>query len=277
MEELENGVTESVAGSETETLETGEAQIAAQENPQTEESGSKPLSDNDRWKISRERAQKEYDDKLRRIREEDDREYATRFAGYKNPKTGAEIKSKKDYFDALDTQREMEREEAIRRATANQSAEQAQAIRNLIENDPEKRRLNARVQELERKQLDEQAGAAFNRDFAELQKLEPALKTVNDLEKLDGFDKIVQLVQEKGLDMVTAYKAVNFGRATQASQAAGKQAAINAAKGKNHLAAHDGQAQPGTQKVMSESMLHLAKEAFPDKSDAEIQKLYNSI
>ena len=97
------------------------------------------------------------------------------------------------------------------------------------------------------------------------------------LEKLDGFDKIVQLVQEKGLDMVTAYKAVNFGRATQASQAAGKQAAINAAKGKNHLAAHDGQAQPGTQKVMSESMLNLAKEAFPDKSDAEIQKLYNSI
>lgn len=277
MEELENGVTESVAGSETETLETGEAQIAAQENPQTEESGSKPLSDNDRWKISRERAQKEYDDKLRRIREEDDREYATRFAGYKNPKTGAEIKSKKDYFDALDAQREMEREEAIRRATANQSAEQAQAIRNLIENDPEKRRLNARVQELEQKQLNEQAGAAFNRDFAELQKLEPTLKTVNDLEKLDGFDKIVQLVQEKGLDMVTAYKAVNFGKATQASQAAGKQAAINAAKGKNHLAAHDGQAQPGTQKVMSESMLHLAKEAFPDKSDAEIQKLYNSI
>lgn len=277
MEELENGVTESVAGSETETLETGEAQIAAQENPQTEESGSKPLSDNDRWKISRERAQKEYDDKLRRIREEDDREYATRFAGYKNPKTGAEIKSKKDYFDALDAQREMEREEAIRRATANQSAEQAQAIRNLIENDPEKRRLNARVQELERKQLDEQAGAAFNRDFAELQKLEPALKTVNDLEKLDGFDKIVQLVQEKGLDMVTAYKAVNFGRATQASQAAGKQAAINAAKGKNHLAAHDGQAQPGTQKVMSESMLSIARETFPDKSDAEIQKLYNSI
>ena len=44
-----------------------------------------------------------------------------------------------------------------------------------------------------------------------------------------------------------------------------------------HLAAHDGQAQPGTQKVMSESMLNLAKEAFPDKSDAEIQKLYNSI
>ena len=145
MEELENGVTESVADSETETLETGEAQIAAQENPQTEESGSKPLSDNDRWKISRERAQKEYDDKLRRIREEDDREYATRFAGYKNPKTGAEIKSKKDYFDALDAQREMEREEAIRRATANQSAEQAQAIRNLIENDPEKRRLNAGI------------------------------------------------------------------------------------------------------------------------------------
>ena len=275
MEELENGVTESVAGSETNLEETAaeettqQAQEPAQESA-VEEPAKEPEIPDSVWAIARKRSEREAQARI-------DRQIAQRFGQYKNPATGKNIATLDDYFAAMDAQAEQSRQEAIDRMTANQSREQQEALRQILANDPEKRRLNARVQELEQKQLDEQAGAAFNRDFAELQKLEPALKTVNDLEKLDGFDKIVQLVQEKGLDMVTAYKAVNFGRATQASQAAGKQAAINAAKGKNHLAAHDGQAQPGTQKVMSESMLHLAKEAFPDKSDAEIQKLYNSI
>lgn len=275
MEELENGVTESVADSETNLDETAAEETTQQvEEPAQESAAEEPAKEpeipDSVWAIARKRSEREAQARI-------DRQIAQRFGQYKNPATGKNIATLDDYFAAMDAQAEQSRQEAIDRMTANQSREQQEALRQILANDPEKRRLNARVQELEQKQIDEQAGAAFNRDFAELQKLEPALKTVNDLEKLDGFDKIVQLVQEKGLDMVTAYKAVNFGKATQASQAAGKQAAINAAKGKNHLAAHDGQAQPGTQKVMSESMLNLAKEAFPDKSDAEIQKLYNSI
>lgn len=275
MEELENGVTESVADSEPNLEETAAEETTQQvEEPAQESAAEEPAKEpeipDSVWAIARKRSEREAQARI-------DRQIAQRFGQYKNPATGKNIATLDDYFAAMDAQAEQSRQEAIDRMTANQSREQQEALRQILANDPEKRRLNARVQELEQKQIDEQAGAAFNRDFAELQKLEPALKTVNDLEKLDGFDKIVQLVQEKGLDMVTAYKAVNYGRARQASQAAGKQAAINAAKGKNHLAAHDGQAQPGTQKVMSESMLNLAKEAFPDKSDAEIQKLYNSI
>lgn len=275
MEELENGVTESVADSETNLEETAVEETTPQVDepapePAAEDPAKEPEIPDSVWAIARKRSEREAQARI-------DRQIAQRFGQYKNPATGKNIATLDDYFAAMDAQAEQSRQEAIDRMTANQSREQQEALRQILANDPEKRRLNARVQELEQKQVNEQAETAFNRDFAELQKLEPALKTVNDLEKLDGFDKIVQLVQEKGLDMVTAYKAVNFGRATQASQAAGKQAAINAAKGKNHLAAHDGQAQPGTQKVMSESMLHLAKEAFPDKSDAEIQKLYNSI
>lgn len=271
MEELENGVTESVADSEPNLEETAVEETTQQvEEPAAEEPAREPEIPDSVWAIARKRSEREAQARI-------DRQIAQRFGQYKNPATGKNIATLDDYFAAMDAQAEQSRQEAIDRMTANQSREQQEALRQILANDPEKRRLNARVQELEQKQVNEQAETAFNRDFAELQKLEPALKTVNDLEKLDGFDKIVQLVQEKGLDMVTAYKAVNYGRATQASQAAGKQAAINAAKGKNHLAAHDGQAQPGTQKVMSESMLNLAKEAFPDKSDAEIQKLYNSI
>lgn len=275
MNEEAIGVTEGVADPDTNLEETAVEETAPQaeepaQEPAAEEPAREPEIPDSVWAVARKRSEREAQARI-------DRQIAQRFGQYKNPVTGKNIATLDDYFAAMDAQAEQSRQEAINRMTANQSREQQEALRQILANDPEKRRLNARVQELEQKQMSEQAETAFNRDFAELQKLEPALKTVNDLEKLDGFDKIVQLVQEKGLDMVTAYKAVNYGRATQASQAAGKQAAINAARGKNHLAAHDGQAQPGNQKVLSASLLAKAKEMFPDKSEAEIQKLYNSI
>lgn len=273
MEELENGVTESVAGSEPNLEET-----AAEETPQqvedpakesaAEEPAKEPEIPDSVWAIARKRSEREAQARI-------DRQIAQRFGQYKNPATGKNIATLDDYFAAMDAQAEQSRQEAIDRMTANQSREQQEALRQILANDPEKRRLNARVQELEQKQLDEQAGAAFNRDFAELQKLEPALKTVNDLEKLDGFDKIVQLVQEKGLDMVTAYKAVNYGRAVQSGTAAGRQAAINAARGKGHLAAHGGAAEQNTLKPIPADMREMLKNAFPGKSEEALTKLYN--
>lgn len=273
MEELENGVTESLADSETNLEETAaeettqQAQEPAQESA-AEEPAKEPEIPDSVWAIARKRSEREAQARI-------DRQIAQRFGQYKNPATGKNIATLDDYFAAMDAQAEQSRQEAIDRMTANQSREQQEALRQILANDPEKRRLNARVQELEQKQLDEQAGAAFNRDFAELQKLEPALKTVNDLEKLDGFDKIVQLVQEKGLDMVTAYKAVNYGRAVQSGTAAGRQAAINAARGKGHLAAHGGAAEQNTLKPIPADMREMLKNAFPGKSEEALTKLYN--
>ncbi len=273
MEELENGVTESVADSETNLEETAveettqQAQEPAQESA-AEEPAKEPEIPDSVWAIARKRSEREAQARI-------DRQIAQRFGQYKNPATGKNIATLDDYFAAMDAQAEQSRQEAIDRMTANQSREQQEALRQILANDPEKRRLNARVQELEQKQLDEQAGAAFNRDFAELQKLEPALKSVNDLEKLDGFDKIVQLVQEKGLDMVTAYKAVNYGRAVQSGTAAGRQAAINAARGKGHLAAHGGAAEQNTLKPIPADMREMLKNAFPGKSEEALTKLYN--
>ena len=273
MEELENGVTESVADSETNLEETAveettqQAQEPAQESA-AEEPAKEPEIPDSVWAIARKRSEREAQARI-------DRQIAQRFGQYKNPATGKNIATLDDYFAAMDAQAEQSRQEAIDRMTANQSREQQEALRQILANDPEKRRLNARVQELEQKQLDEQAGAAFNRDFAELQKLEPALKSVSDLEKLDGFDKIVQLVQEKGLDMVTAYKAVNYGRAVQSGTAAGRQAAINAARGKGHLAAHGGAAEQNTLKPIPADMREMLKNAFPGKSEEALTKLYN--
>lgn len=272
-DENEIGVTESVADSDTNLNEPAVEETAPQVDepapePAAEEPAKEPEIPDSVWAAARKRSEREAQARI-------DRQIAQRFGQYKNPATGKPIATLDDYFAAMDAQAEQNRQDAINRMTANQSREQQEALRQILANDPEKRRLNARVQELEQKQLDEQAGAAFNHDFAELQKLEPTLKTVNDLEKLDGFDKIVQLVQEKGLDMVTAYKAVNYGRAVQSGTAAGRQAAINAARGKGHLAAHGGAAEQNTLKPIPADMREMLKNAFPGKSEEALTKLYN--
>ena len=84
------------------------------------------------------------------------------------------------------------------------------------------------------------------------------------------------LCRDKGLDMVTAYKAVNYGKATRQSREAGQQAAINAARGKTHLAAHGGESENSRMVPVPEGMMRILKDQFPGKSTEEITKLYNN-
>lgn len=270
MDEFENGVTAGVADqiddNPTENVETVESEVESA--AQNTETAAEPEIPNNVWAIARQRSEREAQQRV-------DRQFAQRFAGYKNPETGADIHTMQDYFDAMDAQNRIARQKAIEQATANQTAEQRAALQRLIDSDPEKARLKAEMEELKAARVNDEAQAAFAADFAALQKLEPSLKTPDDLAKLDGFDKMVELVQRNGLDMVTAYKALNYGKAVQSGTEAGKQAAINAARGKGHLAAHGGTGQPSNLKPIPDNMRGMLKDAFPGKSDEELTKLYN--
>lgn len=263
------GAADQIDDTQTENVETAENVESNVESTETAPA-QEPEIPNNVWAIARQRSEREAQQRV-------DRQFAQRFAGYKNPETGGAIHTMQDYFDAMDAQNRIARQRAIEQATANQTAEQRAALQRIIDNDPEKAQLKAEMQELKAARVNDEAQAAFNADFAELQKLEPGLKSVADLANMENFGEIVNLVQNKGLDMVTAYKAVNYGRAVQSGTAAGRQAAINAAKGKGHLASHGGANMPGKEKTMSSGMLAKAHEYFPDKSEEELQKLYNSI
>lgn len=263
------GAADQIDDTQTENVETAENVESDVESTETAPA-QEPEIPNNVWAIARQRSEREAQQRV-------DRQFAQRFAGYKNPETGGAIHTMQDYFDAMDAQNRIARQRAIEQATANQTAEQRAALQRIIDNDPEKAQLKAEMQELKAARVNDEAQAAFNADFAELQKLEPGLKSVADLANMENFGEIVNLVQNKGLDMVTAYKAVNYGRAVQSGTAAGRQAAINAAKGKEHLASHGGANMPGKEKTMSSGMLAKAHEYFPDKSEEELQKLYNSI
>lgn len=248
--------------------ETETAAEVEEEGPETTEPEQKeePIP-NSVWKAARKRAEADANKRF-------DSEVARRCAGMKNPITGSPITTMKEYWDALDAQAELRRRAAIDQATKNVGAEQAAAIRQILENDPEKARMKARLDDLEHREIETRASAQLEKDVRELSKIDPAIRSMDDLSRLPEFGEIVSLVQS-GATLANAYKIARYDAAVTASEKSGRQAAINAARGKTHLASHGGNPTPGNQKAIPADWVSMMKDQFPGKSMDELTKLYN--
>lgn len=191
-----------------------------------------------------------------------DAEYARRFGHLKNPITGQPIRSEADYLAALDAQEELKAKEQLKESGVDPAF-----LDSYIANNPVIRQ----AQQVLANQQNQQLIGQINAELAEIQKLDPSIKDLNDL------SEEVAYVQSTGgaINLLNAYKILNFGKVSEGKQAALKQAAINQAKGKQHLAPVNGVATPDEGVEIPSDVLSMWKETFPDKSNAELKKLYN--
>lgn len=218
---------ESTGSEVTEVSDQSAGQDNGQEQPEN-------LSENNRWEISRRRAEKEADARVQREVQaalaQRDAEFARRFGRYVNPRTGKPIASERDYLDAMDAHEEAAREKRIAE-TGRVTAEDMRAIarKEVAEQQAEL----AKQAKIERMRVEGER--QLNEQMAELSRIDPTLKSMADLPKMENFDQFDALVRN-GLDLVSAYKVVNYDRAQKKTAEAAKQAAINSAKGTGHLA-----------------------------------------
>ena len=80
---------------------------------------------------------------------------------------------------------------------------------------------------------------------------------------------------QRNMSLVDCYKILNFGNVSTAKQEAIQQQAINQAKGKSHLNPVNGVATPDGDVEIPQSELATWREYFPEKSPAELKKMYN--
>ena len=190
-----------------------------------------------------------------------DAEYARRFGHLKNPKTGQPIRSERDYLAALDAQEEMKAKEQLQQNGVDPSV-----LDNFINNNPVIRQAQAVIEQ-------QKAQATFsqiNADIAELGKLNPNITSLDTVPP-----DVIQYAMNRNVDLVSAYKIVNFGKVSSEQQAAITQQAINQAKGKSHLNPVNGVATPDDGADIPVAELEMWKETFPEKSMTELMKLYN--
>lgn len=194
-----------------------------------------------------------------------DAEYERRFGHLTNPKTGQPIRSEADYFAALDAQEELRAKQELQ-----QKGIDPNLLDNFIANNPTIRQAQAVIAQSQQ----QQAMAQINADIAELNKIDPSITSIATIPNMD---KINEIVQRTGgaVNLVDAYKIVNFGKVSDSKEAAIQQSAINQAKGKQHLSPVNGVATPDEGVEIPSDVLATWKEAFPDKSNAELKKLYN--
>lgn len=202
-------------------------------------------------------ARRQSEQRLRDI----DAEYARRFGHLKNPKTGQPIRSQRDYLAALDAQEEMKAKEQLAQQGVDPSV-----LDNFIANNPAVRQAQAVMEQTSRAMTINQ----INNDVAELNKLDPSITSLDTVPP-----DVLQRSMQTGMNLVDAYKIANYGRMNDSQQAAIQQQAINQAKGKSHLNPVNGVATPDEGADIPQSELTMWKDMFPDKTSAELKKLYN--
>lgn len=251
--ELE-GTTATEENSEVETVE----QTETNEQVQSAE-------ENARYAAARRRAEQEFAERQR----QEDAEYERRFGNYENPITHQPIRSRKDYFDALDAQEKLQRNQELESKGIDPKVFE-DMVNKEVANNP----MILQAQEL----IAQQKKTAFDNQLAEdikaIQKLDPSIKSVDDIFALDNADQIIALT--KDLSLADAYKLANFDALMSNKTSATKQAAINSIKGTQHLNSTTGLNTPDDGEVeIPESELGAWKRAFPDASMSELKKKYN--
>ena len=246
-----------------ETVEVGEEQasgvVDSVEGQQKEEVEQPQFDANAIAAAARRQAESDARAKAQRI----DAEYERRFGHLTNPITGQPIRTQKDYLDALDAQQQLQTEEQLK-----QSGVDPNILSQMIAMNPAVRRAEEVIAQAERQSVERQI---FD-DVASLSEIDSSIKTFDDVPP-----EVIQKAMSTGMNLVDAYKIVNFGKVSIAKREAIQQAAINAVKGKQHMAPVDGVVTNDGLKDIPVDELPKWKAFFPDVSNEELRKKYNRV
>lgn len=256
--EVDTGANESEVAEQTEAVESGEQTGAEVEEP------AEPQFETDRQNAAFAQMRRRMEAAERRAADID-AIYAKQFEGYKNPETGAPIRSAKDYAEAFAAQQRLQAKEQLQQANIDPNL-----IDNLIANSPVLRQAEEAMAELNAIRSEQ----ALEEDIKEVLKLDPTLTGKEALFNDPTFGEVLDKVQ-KGMNLVEAYKIVNFDRLSSSKTAAARQAVVNQVKGQAHLSNAAGLTATDSLEDIPANMLEIFQDRFPEKSVKELKALYN--
>ena len=233
--------------------ETAPAEQSAEENAKQAAARRKRERDAEIAKVRAEaqaEAQRSLDDTIKGL-------------GLTNTFTGKPITSKAEYDEWKQAEANGKRTE-IAEAAGMSETEFDSFVDRLPQVQDYKRAAEAARQQEQRSVLKDQ--------IEQIAKLDPSIKSVKDLFDRPEYKDIYANVQ-KGISIVDAFKLANFDKLTASASDAARQAALNSANSKEHLAATS-QRGAGAVPVPSDVKAQY-KLLNPDATDAEIQEHYN--
>lgn len=256
---------QSTEESEVQT-EEGEAEDNS-ESTETDTANQQSNDDNAKYASIRRKAESDAKAAYERREAELNSRVTSLFGQYKNPKTGAPITNMSDYLDAITAQQQQQFEQQAKDAGID-----TKALNNLIENNPVVLQAKQAMSAVN----SQEANRMIAEDLAAIHRMDASVNNFDDVAKQDNYADVANYVQtHPGIRLSDAYKIVNFDRLTSEQAKAGRQAAINQARSKEHLNTGSGAAGIGNTKEIPVGELARWKEFFPDKTSAQLKELYN--
>ena len=282
-EEPEIAAPSEETGTTTATAQGAEEQEAAApavegeedpEQPQTEVPEQEPKTDRDaQFAAARRKAEAERDAAIARAKEDAQKQVDEFFknSGLMNPYTGQPITTRAEY------EAYRERFEADQKAKLMEKAgitqEEFQAFVQGLPEVRAARQAKAEAEAAARQAREQEAKARVDEQLRQIQAIDPTVKELGDLAKLDTYPKLYDMVK-RGYSILDAYRLANYDTLTQRAAEASRKAAINSVQSKQHLKATESRG--GGAIPIPDSVLEEYRVLNPGATKEEIQKHYQS-
>lgn len=244
------------------------------EQPQTEVPEQEPKTDRDaQFAAARRKAEAERDAAIARAKEDAQKQVDEFFktSGLMNPYTGQPITTRAEY------EAYRERFEADQKAKLMEKAgitqEEFQAFVQGLPEVRAARQAKAEAEAAARQAREQEAKARVDEQLRQIQAIDPTVKELGDLAKLDTYPKLYDMVK-RGYSILDAYRLANYDTLTQRAAEASRKAAINSVQSKQHLKATERRG--GGAIPVPDSVLEEYRVLNPGATKEEIQKHYQS-
>lgn len=282
-EETEIAAPSEETGTTTATAQGAEEQEAAapaveeteeSEQPQAEAPEQEPKTDRDaQFAAARRKAEAERDAAIAQAKEDAQKQVDEFFktSGLMNPYTGQPITTRAEY------EAYRERFEADQKAKLMEKAgitqEEFQAFVQGLPEVGAARQAKAEAEAAARQAREQEAKARVDEQLRQIQAIDPTVKELGDLAKLDTYPKLYDMVK-RGYSILDAYRLANYDTLTQRAAEASRKAAINSVQSKQHLKATESRG--GGAIPVPDSVLEEYRVLNPGATKEEIQKHYQS-
>ena len=255
-------VSEAAEPTQDEVTEATETET--DENPGAVEPEPQSAEENARYAAIRRRAEEDARRKYESELGQMNQQIAAMCRGITHPVTGQPITNVRDYVEALAIQQRQASEQELQEKGVDPSV-----INRMIETNP----VVMQAQQVLESAKMAQANSALQNDLAELSKIDPSIKSLDDLAALPTFPQMLDFIARyEGTSIIDAYKVFNYGNSTQTA----RQQAINQMRGKDHLSTQTGIAQSDDEFVEVPAEI-MARYKAEGKTEKQIRSLYKTV
>ena len=250
----------------TDEVDYSETDVEEEEETGAVEPEQQSAEENARYAAIRRRAEEEARRRYEGLIQPLNQRVASMCDGITHPVTGKPVTNVMEYFDALDAEEKLKREKMLEEKGIDPSY-----IDRAIATSPMVMEANRIIQQ----QNQAAADSELQKDISEVMKIDPSIKSFNDIAALPNFPEMIEQVS-RGLSLVEAYKMVNFDNFMHHTNEAARQQAINQMRGKDHLATQpNGVSTPNDDVEVPEEIMRSMK--ADGKSEKEIRVLYKTV